>query len=115
MAKRKSGSKVRPRRSSASPQTKVSPSGKGASSSTSHNLSAANLEALEDAIEDERVRLMKAHSVLSCITLAMEGDDGADKDGPHYPSMIEIARDLINESIRRLDWGKLELLLAARK
>lgn len=58
---------------------------------------------------------MQAHSLLSCIALAMDNDDGGDKVGPYYPGLIEIARDLVNESIGRLDWDQLERLVAAGK
>lgn len=58
---------------------------------------------------------MQVHSLLSCIALAMDNDDGSDKVGPYYPGLIEIARDLVNESIGRLDWDQLERLVAAAK
>jgi hypothetical protein len=58
---------------------------------------------LERIVEDERDRLMKAHSILSCVTLAMENDDGSHKPGPFYPGLIEMAMELLNESIKRLD------------
>lgn len=68
--------------------------------------SAADLslpEVLEDLLDQERFRLMQAHTILNCAVLAMEADDNSRGDGPHYPSLIEMARDLINESINRLD------------
>ncbi len=58
--------------------------------------------ALEEIIEEERARLMKARSILGCVMLAMEGND----EGPcelDFPDIIELARSLINESINRLD------------
>src|SRR5437868_6640831 len=64
-------------------------------------------EAVEDLVEAERERLMRAHSVLDCILRAMDADDVMPTEGPHYPSLIEIARDLVDESIRRLDAANL--------
>ncbi len=65
-------------------------------------------ELVEDLIEEERERLMRAHSVLDCILMAMSDDDSMPTDGPHYPSLIEIARDLINESVCQLDAVNLQ-------
>ena len=65
-------------------------------------------EPVEDLIEEERERLMRAHSVLDCILMAMGDDDSMPTDGPHYPSQIEIARDLVNEAVRQLDIVNLQ-------
>ena len=57
---------------------------------------------LENTIEDERARLMTVHSLLGCIAIAMRvelGNPGA----PHYLTLVEMARDLLDESILRLD------------
>lgn len=50
---------------------------------------------------------MTAHSLLSCVCLAMENDDGANPCRPYYPELIEMARNLVNESINRLDSDSL--------
>lgn len=65
-------------------------------------------EPVEDLIEEERERLMRAHSLLDCILVAMGDDDSMPTQGPHYPSLIEIARDLVNESIGQLDATNLQ-------
>lgn len=65
--------------------------------------SIASLGALEDTIEEERARLMQAHSILNCVAIAMDAEDISPGDGPHYPTLIETACDLINESISGLD------------
>lgn len=65
-------------------------------------------EPVEDLIEEERERLMRAHSVLDCVLMAMGDDDSMPTGGPYYPSLIEIARDLINESVRQLDAVNLQ-------
>ena len=64
--------------------------------------------ALIEAIEVERARLMKAESVLHCVIVAMTDDDDFD-DGetPYYPSVIEQARELVNQVLEQLDSVKL--------
>ena len=57
----------------------------------------------DDILENERLRLMKAHSLLGCITRAMENDGVCTGDGPYWPAAIESVSELVNESIRRLE------------
>jgi hypothetical protein len=64
--------------------------------------SALNREALENAIEDERARLMTIHSLLGCIAIAMRVEQG-NPGAPHYLTLVEMARDMLDESIARLD------------
>lgn len=59
--------------------------------------------ALEEAIDDERLRLMQTHTVLGCVMRAMDDEDSYDQSDLHFPSVIEISRNLINQSIRCLD------------
>ena len=94
MAKRNDTSNSHPARS---------PKASGRSRSTPKPLSTATFDALEDAIDEERGRLMRAHSLLNCIAIAMDAEDISPGSGPHYPTLIETARDLVNESINRLD------------
>jgi hypothetical protein len=70
---------------------------------------------VEDAIDDERLRLMKAHAILSCMALAMESDDGSNAPRPYYPVLVELARDLVTESVRGLDPDKLKPLIEQRQ
>lgn len=105
MAAKKSTTQVRPTRNPA-PSRKA----EGRKRSPASALKSASVlpEAIEDAIEEERSRLMRAETILQCVLVAMNdndgfGDDDRDVDGPHYPTMIELARDLLNLSIRRLD------------
>ena len=97
MATKHHTSKGRPARNPEVAQTK------SASSPPKPASGAPNLQSLEDIVEDERARLMKAHSILSCVVTAMEDDAVCSADGPYWPSVIESARDLVNESIRRLE------------
>ena len=67
------------------------------------------LEALEYTVENERLRLLKAHSVLSCISLAIETSvDGQDTLSPYFPVAIDVAADLVSEAIERLDSVNLQ-------
>lgn len=65
---------------------------------------------LLEAIENERNRLMQAESLLDVVLAAMEGCEG-EVDGPHFPNVIELARDLVNASIDELDAVKLKPLI----
>jgi hypothetical protein len=58
---------------------------------------------VENIVEDERARLMKAHSILECVVMAMEEEQICHTEGPYWPSVIESALGMIDESIRRLD------------
>jgi len=67
---------------------------------------ALNPERIWSIIDDERMRLMKAHSILQCVAIAMEAEQVCASDGPYWPSVIESALEMINESLRRLDGPK---------
>jgi hypothetical protein len=69
---------------------------------------------LHEAIETERGNLSKAESVLGCLAIAMEYE--ADSvDGPHYPDVAQIARDLVRQSINGLDSLVLQQRLLRNK
>jgi hypothetical protein len=59
-------------------------------------------EALHEAIENERSNLSRAESVLGCLAIAMENQ--ADMvNGPYYPDVAQLARELVRRSINGLD------------
>jgi len=64
-------------------------------------------QAIEDAIELERERLMRAHTLLSCAALAMDAED-LSFEGPHYVTVIEMSRDIVNQAINNLEPMNLE-------
>ncbi|HEX5420636.1 MAG TPA: hypothetical protein VFY39_11600 [Gammaproteobacteria bacterium] len=68
--------------------------------------------ALEQAIEQERARLMKAHAVLGCIVLALDCERSNEPGRPYYPVVVELARELVNESINGLDSVNIHPLLS---
>lgn len=112
MAKRNDTSKSGPTRNPTPPKIRsasrpAKPAGKSAS--------VPNLDALGDTIEEERARLMEAHSMLNCVAIAMDTEDVNPGDGPHYPTLIETACDLINKSICRLDAVNLGRAMKTRE
>lgn len=65
---------------------------------------------LLQAIEEERARLMQVESLLDCMLVAMDNDDG-DADDPYYPNVVELARELVNKVIGQLDTVRLKPLV----
>ncbi len=64
------------------------------------------LSPFEHAVDSERMRLMKAHSLLQCIGLALESTGSAEPigaSGPYFPDVVGLASDLVRASINRLD------------
>jgi hypothetical protein len=66
---------------------------------------------LEDAIENERTRLMTAEAVLHCAVIAMDDECEYAAGRPHYPTLVALARDLIKQSIDQLDSLRLRQML----
>jgi len=71
-------------------------------------------EGLHEAIEDERGNLSKAESLLGCLAIAMEYESDS-VNGPHYPDVAELARELVRQSINRLDSLMLQRRLSRNK
>jgi len=71
-------------------------------------------EGLHDAIEAERGNLCKAESVLGCLAIAMEYETES-SNGPHYPDVAELARELVRQSINNLDSLVLQQRLLRNK
>jgi hypothetical protein len=55
------------------------------------------------AIETERSRLMKAEAVLGSVAFALKHAEWRCEDGTDYAIAVEVARDIVQESITRLD------------
>ena len=55
------------------------------------------------AIETERSRLMKAEAVLGSVAFALKHAEWRCEDGTDYANVVEVARDIVQESITRLD------------
>src|SRR4030088_1987207 len=71
-------------------------------------------EGLHEAIETERDNLSTAESVLGCLAISMEYE--ADSvNGPYYPDVAQLARDLVRKSINGLDSLTLQQRLLRNK
>jgi hypothetical protein len=71
-------------------------------------------EGLHDAIETERGNLSKAESVLGCLAIAMEYESDS-VNGPHYPDVAQLAREMVRQSINSLDSLVLQQRLLRNK
>ena len=66
---------------------------------------------LEAAIEEERSRLMLADSVLGCLQIALDPEAIKLTPEPYFPEVLELAREFINKSVRRLEYEEIRRLL----
>jgi hypothetical protein len=71
-------------------------------------------EALHEAIENERSNLSRAEAVLGCLAISMEYEPDA-ANGPYYPDVAQLARELVRQSINGLDSLTLQKLLLRNK
>jgi hypothetical protein len=71
-------------------------------------------EGLHEAIEIERGNLSKAESVLGCMAIAMEYETDS-VNGPYYPDVAQLARELVRQSINGLDSLTLQQRLLRNK
>jgi hypothetical protein len=69
---------------------------------------------IEEAIEDERGRLMKAEAILHCVAIAMDESEGDNTRAPCYQAALSVARDLLVQSINRLDTVRVRPMLDDR-
>lgn len=63
---------------------------------------------LEDIIEEERTRLMLARNVLGCTAVAINNDRVVDQSPFVYGDVIELTREMIDETTNRLDSAYLQ-------
>jgi hypothetical protein len=66
---------------------------------------------LQAAIEEERSRLMLADSVLGCLQIALDPEAIRVVPAPYFTQVLELARELINRSVRRLEYDEIRRLL----
>jgi hypothetical protein len=71
-------------------------------------------EGLHEAIESERGNLSKAEAVLGCLAIAMEYETDS-VNGPYYPDVAQLARELVKQSINGLDSLVLQQRLMRNK
>jgi hypothetical protein len=71
-------------------------------------------ESLHEAIEGERDNLCKVESLLGCMVVALEDRDDP-LDGPYFPAVAQLARELVARSIDGLDPAVLRERLLRNK
>ena len=71
---------------------------------------AASTPDLLEVIEAERARLMQAESLLQCLLAALKDEEVETRD-PYFPHVIELARELLTQSIGELDSLRLRPLI----
>jgi len=69
---------------------------------------------LQEAIEAERDNLCKVESLLGCMVVSLEYRDDP-LDGPYFPAVAQLARELVAQSIDGLDPGVLRERLLRNK
>jgi hypothetical protein len=60
------------------------------------------------AIDIERTRLMKADAVLGSVAFSLTYAEWRCENGTDYANVVEVTREIVRESIRRLDPVSLE-------
>jgi hypothetical protein len=66
---------------------------------------------LEEALEEERTRLMLANSMLGCVQIALDPEAINVAPAVYFPEVLELARQLINTSVQRLEYEEIRRLL----
>jgi hypothetical protein len=66
---------------------------------------------IEEALEEERTRLMLANSMLGCVQIALDPEAISVAPAVYFPEVLELARQLINTSVRRLEYEEIRRLL----
>ena len=66
---------------------------------------------LEGALEEERTRLMLANSMLGCVQIALDPEAVGVVPAVYFPEVLELARQLINTSVRRLEYEEIRRVL----
>jgi hypothetical protein len=62
------------------------------------------LAVIEEALENERARLMLANSMLGCVQIALDPEAISVAPPVYFPEVLELARQLINTSVRQLEY-----------
>lgn len=66
---------------------------------------------LEEALEQERTRLMLANSVLGCLQTALDPEAVTVTPPAYFPEVLELAREFINKSVRHLEYEEIRRLM----
>ena len=66
---------------------------------------------LEEALEEERTQLMLANSMLGCLQIALDPEAITVTPPVYFPEVLELARQFINNSVRRLEYDEIRKLM----
>jgi len=66
---------------------------------------------LEETLEEERARLMLANSILGCAQAALDPEAVSVAPPVYFPEVLEQVRQLINTSVRRLEYEEVRRVL----
>ena len=69
------------------------------------------ISVIEEALEEERTRLMLVNSMLGCVQIALDPEAISVAPAVYFPEVLELSRQLINTSVRRLEYEEIRRLL----
>jgi hypothetical protein len=69
------------------------------------------LGVLEEALEEERSRLMLANSMLGCVQVALDPEAVAVVPGVYFPEVLELARQFIDKRVQKLEYEEIRRVL----
>ncbi len=69
------------------------------------------LRVLEEALEEERARLMLANSMLGCVQIALDPEAVAVVPAVYFPEVLELVRQFINTSVQKLEYEEIRRVL----
>jgi hypothetical protein len=69
------------------------------------------VSAIEETLEEERTRLMLANSMLGCVQIALDPEAISVAPAVYFPEVLDLARQLINTSVRRLEYDEIRRML----
>ena len=69
------------------------------------------LAVIEEALENERARLMLANSMLGCVQIALDPEAISVAPAVYFPEVLDLARQLIDTSVQRLEYDEIRRLL----
>lgn len=69
------------------------------------------IDLIETVIEEERSRLMAAEATVGCLMVGLDPEAVKVQPEVYFPDVAGLARELVSESIRRLDFFRLRELM----
>jgi hypothetical protein len=69
------------------------------------------ISVIEEALQEERTRLMLANSMLGCVQIALDPEAISIAPPGYFPEVLDMARQLINTSVTRLEYEAIRRLL----